>query len=151
MKKVTIVCKLAQHHGKKISIPDEGKVQLSEDGEVEVSEETAKLLVEKTNDWKYAEGHEPESEEEEEEEEDENNSNSGEEEQSEEELDKTLKQALIKKYTGANAENELKEIAQNSGVSKTVIGKAKGKLQIINMILNKLSVDEKKQLVVAIS
>ena len=149
--KVKIVCKSTLQHGKQVRLPDVGKVQLSEDGEVEVPEETAKLLVNKTTDWRYAEGHEPESEEEETEEEtDENVSNETGGKLSEEELDKTLKQALIKKYTGANAEKELKELAQNSGVQKTVIGKAKGKLEIINMILNKLSIDEKSELAAAL-
>jgi hypothetical protein len=176
-KKVKVVCKQAQYHGKKMNLPIAGETEIGEDGSAMVSEEAAEQLVEGTNDWEYGdskpivkkvkpapiveeEREEEEVEEETEEEETEeektddeeaskSNENPAEEQPNEAEVDKELKQALIRKFTGPNADTELKEMASKAGVSKTVIGKAKGKTDLINMILGKMELADKVELLKA--
>lgn len=143
-KKVSITCKNPSLHGKSMNLPDIGEVELSESGEVEVPQELAEQLVAIQTDWKYT--HEEEVEEVEENSA-ENTENSDEETSDDGELDKSLRKALIKNFTGPDAEKELKKLASDSGVSKTVIGKAKSKVDLINMLINRLSSEDKKAMV----
>lgn len=179
-KKVVIICKNTQFHGKKMNFSHIGEAQIDGDGTIEVPEELAEQLVQ-TDDWEYVkssapaakakktekpaakveeteeeeeeteESEEEATEEEESEEEDASKSteNTAEEQPKEEEVDQDLKKALIRKFTGPNAEAELKTMATQAGVKKTVIDKAKGKTDLINMILSKMELADKVALLKA--
>jgi len=126
-----------------MNLPEVGETEVSEEGIVEVPQEIAEQLVANATDWEYTDAKE---EEEEEEETGGGAENPAGEQSDDVELDKSLRKALIKNFTGADAEKELKTLAQSSGVPKSVIAKAKGKSDLIGMLINKLTTEEKTSL-----
>lgn len=162
-KKVKILCNDTNFHGKKMNLPGMNNTEIGSNGEIEVPEEIAEQLtalegwslVEETkkskktvvvDDLDEEEETEEKSETETEEEENEDTEKNDEDAPDEEQLDKEMRVAMLRKFKGDTGEKELKALATRSNISKTVIGKAKGKTDLINMILNKLSVQDKVEL-----
>lgn len=125
-------------HGHMINLPIVGVVEISKDGTLDVPEELAEQLLGNSSDWAlYGEKST------------EDNDNDGEDDAnadvSEEDVDKSLTKFLIKNFN----EDELKGIAKDNQLSKTVISKAKSKADLVKMIVNKLSLSDKLELMKA--
>lgn len=143
MEKVRVSCKISHYFGKIMNLPEVGATQVSEEGIVEVPQEIAEQLVATASDWEYTDA---QNKEEATDNTSEDSENTAGEQTDDIELDKSLRKALIKNFTGVDAEKELKTLAQASGVPKSVIVKAKGKSDLITMLINKLTTEEKTEL-----